>query len=119
RAKAAAVATAAAQEATAVLPKKSKLPLILAGTMVFWLLVGVGIFFYFDGQKDQDQQAKLATAQASFDSAWSALEAKKYADAQRGFERLALEWPDHPKFGRDTRAFGLFARAKLAIEEER
>lgn len=116
KARAAAVATAMAHEATAVLPRKSKLPWILAGTVAFWCIVAVGLVLYFQAGEKAQQEELLRAADEAFNRAQTALREKDYERARAGFEELAEEWPDHPRFGRESTGLALYAKALAAME---
>ncbi len=116
RAKAAAAVSAITEEATAVLPRKSKLPWILAGTVAFWSLVALVLVLYFQAGKRADEEALVRDAEQAFNTAQAALRDKDYARAEQAFDTLAASWPEHPRFGRESTGLALYARALGAME---
>lgn len=110
--------------ATAAVPQKSKLPLILAATLLVWLM-GIGGFFIWKKQQTQqalaDQTAALISDIESADKLISNLQ---YEDAIRAYDAIpsnhASLFDPNNRRGRDdlVEAGSLKAQALLAAERE-
>jgi tetratricopeptide (TPR) repeat protein/predicted Ser/Thr protein kinase len=132
---------AASSEKTAPLPKKSRLPYILAGVLVLQVFIGLGVWAYMDISKKAAAKAQVfAAAEARFDEAGKyASEAKQlfdqsrqkfdelkltksdrlFADAKAIYDELSAKWPKHAKFGDFSKTLSIYCagmRAYIAKE---
>ncbi|MEM6551349.1 MAG: serine/threonine-protein kinase [Planctomycetota bacterium] len=83
---------------TAALPKRSKLPLILAVTLGVWALAAVGFVVFTQQRTEQQREAQRADAETLLASAFTALQARNHPDAARQFADLTQQFADQPRF---------------------
>lgn len=102
-------------EPTAPLPKKSRLPLILAAVLGVQLLL-LGAWF---GYRSYHQSRIAADAHRigmeQFKQGENLYKAEKYADAEQIFRGLADQWPGDAQLGAPSRSRALVCEAKLLL----
>ncbi|MCE9592518.1 MAG: protein kinase [Planctomycetes bacterium] len=127
---------ASAAEATAPLPKRSKLPYILAGVLFAQVLIGVGIWVGLSQKRAHVREQRLGAAQAEFDEARATYQTadkliesageeatpeqlnkaiQGFESARATFERLSNEWPSGSNLALGSRARDYLSRARLAM----
>lgn len=101
---------------TAPLPKKSKLPLILAAVLGVQML-GVGIYFAYQNHlENKAQNAVRDDAMKQFDAARAMFkDEQNYKEAGRMFTELAKAWPDDPVLGAGSKARAFICMAQIQI----
>lgn len=117
RAKAAKAAAAVANEATAVLPQKNRLPMIIAATLVFWAVIGVSIYGYFYIKDQQHEAQKRELAQDEFDSAFQAFQGGEYEKSRAMFAGLLESWNDNTEIGKKSKVGLLWAEGEIAMSD--
>ena len=107
---------AAPADATAPLPKRSKVPIILAVVLGVQLL-GVGIYFgYQKHQENKVAQTVRNDALGEFNRARSLVKDEQdYKAAGAIFAKLAKEWPDDPTLGAGAKARAYICMAQIQI----
>lgn len=109
---------AATADPTAPLPKRSKIPLILAAVLGVQIL-GVGA--YFGWQKYQENQKLQAVRNQAMEQMQAArnlvTEQKDYRQAGKMFKQLAERWPDDPQIGPPAKARMYVCLAYLKMEQ--
>ncbi|MFI4859449.1 MAG: protein kinase [Phycisphaerales bacterium JB063] len=77
---------------TAEVPKRSKVPMILVGMLVFWLLAIGGYFIYKGQERKQDYRDRIATLADEIEAADDLHFAENnYADALHAFNELKTQ----------------------------
>ncbi len=106
-----------AAEPTAALPKRSKLPLILAAMLGFWVVVGLGVYLYFDSQAKNVVAARRDAAVTEYMAAKADFDEKHdYAGTEPIFAKLATDWADDARLSSMSRAHMLYAQADAAMK---
>ncbi|MEM6393658.1 MAG: serine/threonine-protein kinase [Planctomycetota bacterium] len=90
--------TTTAAPDTAALPKRSKLPLILAVTLGVWALAAVGFVVITQQRSEQQREAQRADAETQLATAFTALQARDYPDAAQQFAALTEQFTSQPRF---------------------
>ncbi len=78
---------------TAPLPQRSKLPLILGGLLLFWVLVGGTLLLVNHYQKTAAASERQAAATADLNDAKELYEGGNYLPASERYEGVLSDWP--------------------------
>ncbi|MEM1445946.1 MAG: protein kinase [Planctomycetota bacterium] len=106
-----------APDDTARLPTQSKLPMILAGLLLFWIVVGGIAWFVNSSQQEAAQRRDAQAAIGAFNDAKEELMAGNYAAAIAGFEGVAEQYPDQSNTVRAAGVWAEFVEARQAEAE--
>jgi serine/threonine protein kinase len=104
---------------TAPLPKKSKLPLVLAGLLLFWVLVGVGLLLVNQQQKTSTQRERETAANSTITQAMELYDEGNYGEALRQYESLKADWPSDAEYHKQAQAGIWKTSGRIAFEEGR
>lgn len=102
---------------TAPLPKRSKLPIILAVVLGAQVLIFGGIYFMQQRSVQQQTQQVRRDAERAYLRAKDLFTDGEYLAAIEVFDDLATAWPDDPILGAGSRARIAFARGRLAMTD--
>ena len=99
---------------TARLPTRSKIPLILAGLLGFWVVVGGVAWYVTTSQQEAAERRESDAAIRAFNDAKAELLAGNYAAAIAGFEAIAEQFPQQSNTTRAAGVWSAFATARQA-----
>lgn len=104
---------------TAPLPQKSRVPLILAGVLSLWVIVGVGIFLIQENRSAAKAQERFDTAAAAMQDAIAAYDDGEFTTALVGFENVYDDWPADSEMAARAQLGIWKTQGRLAFEEDR
>lgn len=107
---------APSQNPTAPLPRKSRLPLILAGVLLVELVGGGVAYTLWNGRLQQARTDRIKAAQADMASADADYSAGRLELARDRYLALAQAWPNDRGVGVRSKAMALMSQAQLDID---
>ncbi|MEL7088469.1 MAG: serine/threonine-protein kinase, partial [Planctomycetota bacterium] len=103
---------------TAPLPSRNKLPLILAGLLVFWVAVGLSLYVISESKKSAAQQRAVAEADALIAAGNRDYAAGNFEAALENYRLVSNAWPDETAMGQKAQLGVLKTRGRLAFIAE-
>ncbi|MEM1097212.1 MAG: protein kinase [Planctomycetota bacterium] len=101
-------------DATARLPVRSKLPILLGGLLAFWIVVGGVAWFVTSSQRQAAEKQEAEAAVVAFNDARDELMAGNYAASIAGFEAVAELYPNQSNTVRAAGVWTAFVEARQA-----
>jgi len=106
-------------EATAPLPRRSKLPIILGAILLGQAVILGGLWYYFYEYKPAAEQQQVRQAALDeFEQAQQLYRQERaYSQAGRIFSQLAKQWRDDPQLGPPAMARAFICQARIIMQQ--
>ncbi|MBI1373303.1 MAG: protein kinase [Phycisphaera sp.] len=103
-------------QATAQLPERSKLPMILGIILLVQVVVIGGFMLVQQNKKQQAGDQKRAEAMTLFNQAIQTFKDDQFTNAKDMFQELAGEWPNDPILGVGAGSYALVCDARMGMK---
>ncbi len=104
---------------TAALPTRGRLPLILAGLLLLWVVVGAGVYVIADGRRAARQEQAQAEANALIDAGIARYEEGDFTGSLENYQAVLSTWPEGSAIAQRAQLGAWKARGRLAFAGER
>lgn len=104
---------------TAVLPTRNKLPLILGGFLLFWVVVFGVLFMINDQKKTAAYNQKIAEANALIDEGIEEYDEGNFGASVENYEAVLAAWPAESATARRAQLGAWKAQGRIAFADER
>lgn len=104
---------------TAVLPTRNKLPLILGGFLLFWVVVFGVLFMINDQKKTAAYNQKIAEANALIDEGIEQYDEGNFGASVENYEAVLAAWPAESATARRAQLGAWKAQGRIAFADQR
>ncbi|MBL4701943.1 MAG: protein kinase [Phycisphaeraceae bacterium] len=105
-------------EPTAMLPRKSRLPLYLGLFIIIQLLVLGGFLLTQNHKEEEAHKARITLAHNAYKQALDQFKAKDYPQASILFSQLIKQWPASSNLGLKSRGYQLLCEAHIHLKNK-
>ncbi|MEM7624878.1 MAG: protein kinase [Planctomycetota bacterium] len=103
---------------TAPLPSRNRLPMILAGLLVFWVAVGLSLYVINESRKSAAQDRAIAEANALIGDGNTAYAAGDFDEALENYQSVLNTWTDQTAMGQKAQLGVFKTRGRLALIDQ-
>lgn len=103
---------------TAPLPSRNKLPLILAGLLIFWIAVGLSLYVINESKKSAAQDRAIAEANSLIDTGNRDYTSGEFEAALENYQLVLNAWTDQTAMGQKAQLGVFKTRGRLAFVAE-
>lgn len=104
---------------TAPLPTRSKLPLVLASLLLFWVVVGTALFVINDQKKAAAHQQALAEANQRIDDGIAEYKEGNFGESLEHYQAVLAAWPAESATAKRAQLGAWKANGRIAFAEAR